>query len=468
MELQQQTRRRDFDHLRFEQIVNTGIAAVKGGDFDQARQLLSSAVAMDPTDARPWLWLSATTNELAEQRNFLEYALAADPNNGAARRGLVLLSEKIRDQIVLAEGESIAPRSSQEPENAETERTFICQQCGGKMRFDLERRDLVCDFCGSVQATVETPSNGKTGQAVDFILPTRRGHRWAEAQHQLACERCGAISLLAAGETVHECPYCGSQRLFASEEKHELLDPEAIGLVQVDHAQAQRILQRWMGSGFFIPDDLRRMARTSALRPAYYPFWSLSGTLELQWTCEVNLGSNKAPRWVPQNGYEFENFDHILIPGIGFLQTKQLNEILPFLLDDVVEFKPEYLAGWTAMTYDQPLTTATLAARERVVRKVRQEIYNRVEVAREKRNLRTGATNWSGMTYKLLLLPLWVGTFHYKGETYRILVNGQTGKISGEKPVDRIKVWIALAIGVLGLVAVTLIVVFLALLLGLT
>jgi hypothetical protein len=93
-------------------------------------------------------------------------------------------------------------------------------------------------------------------------------------------------------------------------------------------------------------------------------------------------------------------------------------------------------------------------------------MYNLVEVAREKRNLRTGATNWSGMTYKLMLLPLWIGTFHYKGETFRILVNGQTGKISGEKPVDRIKVWMALAIGVLGLFAVTLILIFLALVIG--
>lgn len=467
MQLQQQTRRRDFDRLRFEQIVSTGIAAVKGGDMDQARELLNMAASMDPTDARPWLWLSATTRELDEQRHFLEYALAADPNNGAARRGLVLLSEKMVGQQVLAEGDSLAPCTPHEPQPAESDKTFLCPQCGGKMIFDSERKDLVCQFCGSIQPTTETPANGKQEHALDFVLLTHRGHRWAEAQHQLACERCGAVSLLAVGETVHQCPYCGSERLFVSEEKRELLDPQAIGLVQIDQSHAQRILQHWMGSGFFIPDDLRKLTRTSALRPAYYPFWSISGTLELQWTCDVNLGSNKAPRWVPQNGYEFENFDEVLIPGIGFLQTKQLNDILPFLLDDVVEFKPEYLAGWTAMTYDQPLTTASLAARERVVRKVRQEIYNRVEVAREKRNLRTGATNWSGMTYKLLLLPLWIGTYHYKGETYRILVNGQTGKISGEKPVDRLKVWMALAIGVLGLVAVTLILVFLALVLKL-
>ncbi len=466
MDLQQQTRRLDFDHLRFEQIISTGIAAVKGGDMDQARELLNSAASMDPTDARPWLWLSATTSSLDEQRHFLEYALAADPNNGAARRGLVLLSEKMDTQQVLDVGEALEPRAPLKPELAEPVQTFLCPQCGGKMTFEMGRQDLVCQFCGFIQQTVEIPSNGKSEQVLDFVLPTHRGHRWAEAQHQMACERCGATSLLGAGETVHDCPYCGSQRLFASTEQHELLDPQAIGLVQIDQSNAQRILRSWMGSGFFIPDDLRKLARTSALRLAYYPFWSISGTLELQWICEVNLGSSKMPRWVPQDGYEFENFDQILIPGVGFLQTKQLNEILPFLLDDVVEFKPEYLAGWTAMTYDQPLTTASLAARERVVRKVRQEMYNRVEVAREKRNLRTGATNWSGMTYKLMLLPLWIGTFHYKGETFRILVNGQTGKISGEKPVDRIKVWMALAIGVLGLFAVTLILIFLALVIG--
>jgi len=86
-------RRLDFDQQRFESGLNAGIAAVKGGEMKQARKLLTKAVEMIPTDPRPWIWLSGTTQYPHEQRDYLENALAADPNNAHARRGLVLIAQ---------------------------------------------------------------------------------------------------------------------------------------------------------------------------------------------------------------------------------------------------------------------------------------------------------------------------------------------------------------------------------------
>lgn len=62
------------------------------------------------------------------------------------------------------------------------------------------------------------------------------------------------------------------------------------------------------------------------------------------------------------------------------------------------------------------------------------------------------------MTYKHALLPLWVGIYHYKGEEFYVLVNGQTGKVGGKKPKDTLKV-----IGVLGIMLVLLVLIALGL-----
>jgi DNA-directed RNA polymerase subunit RPC12/RpoP len=463
---QNQTRRKDFNRQHFEQLVQAGIAAVKGGDFEQARNLLEKAVGMDSTDARPWLWLSATTKDPSAQRDYLEYALAADPNNGAARRGLVLLSDKLDRDRLLAEGEGVKPQEPGEPLEAKTGAAYLCQQCGGHMQFDPLVQSLRCQYCGYTAQAKPVRINGDAGQSLDYVLPTSRGHQWAQAQHQLACGRCGAISLLPPGETVHECPYCGSNSLLESSEQHELIDPQAVGLMRINREQANQILQTWLGNGFFIPDNLKKFARKSQLRPAYYAFWAITGMLEIQWNCDINLGTSRSPNWIPQSGYEFENFDNVLIPGQKAIDLSQLGEILPFLLDDVVEFKPEYLAGWTAMTYDRSLADASLEARERVVQKVRRELSSRVELGREKRNLRTGATNWSGMTYKYLLLPIWTGSYVYQGKQYRILINGQTGKISGVKPTDRLKAGAVIASGFLTILAMVLVFFFIAFSLG--
>jgi hypothetical protein len=104
------------------------------------------------------------------------------------------------------------------------------------------------------------------------------------------------------GRTTDECPYCGSRRLIESEETSELVDPQVIGLAQFDEKGALRHLRQWLGRGFFIPDDLRKLALTSKLRPAYYPFWTFDGTLELSWSCDVNEGSGDREQWFPRNG----------------------------------------------------------------------------------------------------------------------------------------------------------------------
>ncbi len=440
MDRPEYSRRLDFDELQYSQLVNAGIAAVKGKDRQAARRMLFKAVEMKPTDPVPWLWLSATTDDPDEQRDYLEHAVAADPGNAAVRRGLVLLSGKVDESRLLAEGQHLPPRNPSEPEPAEAAQVFLCAQCGGHMRYDAERAGLLCDFCGSFQPTEAALAADTAEQVLDFILPTTRGHRWAEAQHHLVCERCGSTSILPAGHKAGECPYCGSRRLIESAETIELIDPNVIGLVQLDEEGAVRSLRQWLGSGWFVPGDLRRLALTSALRPAYYPFWTFDGTLELGWTCEVNEGGSSS-RWASRSGLEYEMFDDELVPGVRAMHKIDLKQVVPFELKKVVEFKPEHLAGWTALTYDVPLAEASLNAREKVARRLRQQLHNRVLIGYQKQNLRSGSTKWSGVTFKQVLLPLYVGSYMYRGRRYWVLVNGQTGKVGGARPHDPLAIF---------------------------
>jgi hypothetical protein len=237
-----------------------------------------------------------------------------------------------------------------------------------------------------------------------------------------------------------ECPYCGSHQLISSAETEALVDPQAIAVMQIEEQDAIRRVQEWFGSGWFAPDDLTKAAKRRILHPAYYPFWTFDGILELHWACEVEEGSGGQHQgWVRRTGVECELFNDVLIPGLKRLNLKELRKLGPYNLMDVVEFKPEYLAGWPALTYDRPLAKASLMARERVVRDVRRQLHNRVFPGRQKRGLKPGGVNWADMTFKYVLLPLWIGTYHYQGKEYQVIVNGQTGKVSGEKPRDMFK-----------------------------
>jgi hypothetical protein len=177
--------------------------------------------------------------------------------------------------------------------------------------------------------------------------------------------------------------------------------------------------------------------------------WTFDGTLEVSWVCEVNAGSSDHPQWVTRNGVESEVFDDILVPGMKAFKLPELISIEPFNLKDVVEFHPEYVAGWPALSYDRPLSDASLQARERVIKEVQRGLIYNIEPGENKRNVRTGAGQWSGITFKHLLLPLWTGTYHYLGKEYRMLINGQTGKVAGKKPRDNVKAGALIIAGVI-------------------
>jgi len=256
----------------------------------------------------------------------------------------------------------------------------------------------------------------------------------------MTCSRCGAVSLLPQEQTANECPFCGSRKLIASDQNVELINPNMIGATRVNEQQALCKLRAWLGNGWFIPDDLKTLARTSRLRPAYYPFWLFDGTLQMKWVCQVNEGTSRDPHWVARQGVETEIFNDVLVPGLRNLDARELSRAEPFRLKDLVEFKPEILSGWKALAYDLPLEDASLKGREKVIRKLRRELYSRVLLGYEKKDLRSGGVSCSGLTFKLALLPLWVGNYRYRGKRYRLLINGQTGKVGGEKPIDSIKV----------------------------
>lgn len=423
----------------FEDTLHDGITAAKNESYRLAQRLLEKAARMQPYDARPWIWLTEITDDLDEKRAYLENALAADPGNSAARRGLALLTGKIKAAELLPIGEGIRPREAQTPVAAHTLQKFTCPQCGGRVEFDLQAQNAACIYCGFQQAVEQQPAAGVSEQVLDFVLPTARGHHWAEGQRHLRCSSCGAESLWPVGQSALSCPFCGSNQMIESEETANLVDPQAIGLMEIDPIKAQEFVKTWFGEGWFSPDDLIQASRKIALRPAYYPFWTFDGTLELNWRCDVNEGNSDAPNWVACSGVEYKMFDDILISGNQAITPKDIRALSPFKLKEIVEFQPEFLAGWPALTYDIPLSEAALGGREQVIREARRNLHRRVMPGKEKRNLTTGAVNWSGMTFNYVLLPLWIGQYRYKGQDFNIVMNGQTGEISGEKPRDNLK-----------------------------
>jgi hypothetical protein len=269
------------------------------------------------------------------------------------------------------------------------------------------------------------------------------------------------VIILPPGQTADSCPYCGSNRFITSTTLMELVDPQVIALFKIDPQKAEESIKTWLGKGVLSPDNLASSHAGIRLHPAYYPFWIFEGTLEVPWFCDVNVGSSRLPQWEAHSGSQFEMFKHVLIPGIRKMSPADIAGIEPFNLSDLVEFSPDFLAGWVALTYDHPLADASLLAREKVLKKVKLTLSSLVELNHPKRNFSTGAGKWSGLTYKLALLPIYIGNYAFQGKPYRLFINGQTGKVGGKKPVDNLKLAMLSIAGFLLLIVILVVILFL-------
>ena len=429
-----------------EDLYQHGREALAAHERDRARALLQQAVDYDRNHSQAWLWLTATTDDPAEQKQYLDWAIAADPGNAAARRGLGLLTGQINaaDLLPAAPAPS-APDAPAEPEAVVIRRTFVCPRCGGRLRFDPALVDMRCEHCGFVEAVAEEPPAAEA--VLDFTLPTRQGHRWAEAERRFTCGQCGAGTVLPIGATSPTCPFCGSAALVAAPEEADLLPPQGLIPMSLELGAAQARVRGWLGQGRLAPDDLRTLARSGSLQPVYVPFWRFNSALTAHWRAKVTEGEGRLAQTVWREGEETFFYPRWLQPGTRALPPDLVRQIEPYNLDGLVRYKPEYLAGWPAGTYDLSLADASLAARGGMQADATRQLERRTPAAQTGSDWQVTSSTFTGQTYQLVLLPLWVGHYVYRGRRFRVLVNGQTGQVAGDRPLDGVKVALLVALG---------------------
>jgi DNA-directed RNA polymerase subunit RPC12/RpoP len=435
----------ELDHRRdaAKELVQHGRAALKDGKRERARQLLLQATDYDRDNSDAWLWLSATTNDLGEQKQYLEWALAANPSNGAAIRGLGILTGKIKNEDLAPEGQAVTPQAPAEPEPANAAQTFNCPQCGGRLRFDPTNQDLRCDNCGFKKAVESTPAPSPE-VVLEYSLATRQGQSWAVAERLFTCQQCGGRTVLPPGQTSSTCPFCGSPALVAAPDDAELIAPHAVIPMKQTPPTIAAQVRTWLGRDLFAPDDLTQLARSSRLTPVYVPFWRFSLSLTLSWRAQTAQGYERTWKW--QDGETTFFYEDSLQPGSRALPPDLLSNIGPFDLAQLVRYKPEFLAGWPAGSYDVSVAQASLDMRAAIVRDASKKLWTKAIPGHHIATLQVLRPEYSGQTFQLLLLPVWVGAYKYRGKTYRVLVNGQTGKVAGDRPADQLKVVLLIAL----------------------
>ena len=58
----------------------------------------------------------------------------------------------------------------------------------------------------------------------------------------------------------------------------------------------------------------------------------------------------------------------------------------------------------------------------------------RRDIGGDVQRISSKSTVYTDITFKHILLPVWISSYTYKDKVYRFLVNAQTGEVQGERP----------------------------------
>ena len=152
-------------------------------------------------------------------------------------------------------------------------------------------------------------------------------------------------------------------------------------------------------------------------------------------------------RWRPVRGRVARAFDDVLVLASRSLPKRHTDALLPWDLSRLAPYAPEYLAGFRAEAYQVELPDAWTEAREIMDRTIERDV--RFDIGGDRQQIDHVQTRVSDVTFKHVLLPVWVAAYRFRGQSYRFVVNGQTGRVQGERPWSAWKIAVAVVLGLI-------------------
>jgi hypothetical protein len=142
--------------------------------------------------------------------------------------------------------------------------------------------------------------------------------------------------------------------------------------------------------------------------------------------------------WSPVSGRVDHFFDDVLVCASKSLPEHLVDSLSPWDLKALAGFKLDYLAGFKTERYGVALGDGFNKARVIMDNTIRQLCCQ--DIGGNHQNLTSVNTQHVGVTFKHLLLPIWLAAYRYQNETYRILVNARTGRLVGTRPYSWVKI----------------------------
>ncbi|PJO43198.1 hypothetical protein [Lysinibacillus xylanilyticus] len=341
-----------------------------------------------------------------------------------------------------------------------------CPSCSASIEFNPATGKLTCPYCGyETEIAAPEKQEEKVAQEMDFEMAEKRGNfNWGVEKKTVICKSCAAETIYDALQVADSCPYCGSNQVMEASAENTLA-PNGVCAFEITDKQAGENFQSWIKGKWFTPRAAKDSAKPDSFKGVYLPYWTFDTKTSSRYSARYGRhrtvtdkeGNTRTETdWYSTSGFYQEFIDDHLISATTRYDRNMMRKIEPFNLLNNKAYKPEYVSGFLSERYSIGLQDGWSQAKGEISNHLNAQITSKIRWEHNAdvvSNLNFSTTH-DDITYKYLMLPIWLSSFRYKEKIYRFMVNGQTGRVGGDAPISPLRVTIAV---ILSLIAITII-----------
>ena len=327
---------------------------------------------------------------------------------------------------------------------------FKCPCCDGAIEFNSQLQKMKCPYCGSEfeMETLQAYDTELNAQPVENMTwDTAAGSEWQEGETEglriYTCNTCGGEIVADETTGAAECPYCGNPVIMTGQFAGAL-KPDLVIPFKVDKKAAVAALQNHYKGKLLLPKVFKDENHIKEVKGLYVPVWLFDTDAD----AFVRYRATRTRSWSDsQHNYTETNhfsvtrggvigFENVPVDGSTKMDDTLMESIEPFIIGDAVDFQTAYLSGYLADKYDVDAEASIGRANERIKKSTEEAFaetvqgYSSVVPVSSNINLQNGRARYA-------LYPVWILNTQWNGQKFTFGINGQTGKIAGDLPMDK-------------------------------
>ena len=336
----------------------------------------------------------------------------------------------------------------------ETLLEYKCPACGGALSFDSSVQRMKCPYCDTefeVAALQELDEALKEEGGSDYTWESQPEGQWSEAETEnlrtYVCQSCGGEILCDQNTAATHCPYCDNPVVMAGNFSGDLR-PDLVVPFQLNKEQAKAALQQHLQKKPLLPRLFTSQNRIESIQGVYVPFWLFDTDAQ----ASIRYRATRVHSWSDSNFIYTRTsyysllragrigFDNVPVDGSSKMDNALMESIEPYDLSQAVDFQTAYLAGYLADKYDVTAESSQQRANDRIRASTESAFASTTAgyatVIPQNTDIRL-----QGSRVRYGLLPAWILTTRWQDQVYTFAMNGQTGKMVGDLPIDWKRFW---------------------------